>query len=155
LSTAPGDTLSNAPDPSIENPAAATEDVEMMDAETGIEAHQESEVAADVPALAGEPTAENASGTENQSPNLDPVHAREGTPPKEASADGAEFATPKQPSRDLRNILRQAQQSSSNALHMQGSVPPSPIVEPGALHELGDIHTPDRRRSSAVGGIAG
>jgi hypothetical protein len=63
-----------------------------------------------------------------------------------------EFATPTQPSRDLRDIILAAQ---SATLFKQGSVPPSPIVEPGALHELGDIHAPDHRRSSAVGGIAG
>ncbi|KAG0131961.1 hypothetical protein HOY82DRAFT_314289 [Tuber indicum] len=33
--------------------------------------------------------------------------------------------------------------------------PPSPIVEPGALHELGDPASPNRRRSSANAGIAG
>ncbi|KAA8913505.1 hypothetical protein FN846DRAFT_916149 [Sphaerosporella brunnea] len=76
-------------------------------------------------------------------------------PPPSANANVAEFATPPQPTnRDLRDIILAAA-TQSQGMFMQGSVPPSPIVEPGALHELGDIGTPGRRRSSAVGGIAG
>ena len=74
-------------------------------------------------------------------------------PPPSVTDDLSEFATPPQPgTRDFRNLLRTAATTSN---FMKSSVPPSPVVEPGALHELGDLSTPDRRRSSAVGGIAG
>jgi hypothetical protein len=81
--------------------------------------------------------------------------APEATPPP-VDQGTVEFATPqRKPSRDLRNIILAAQSVQSQTMYMQGFVPPSPVVAPGALHELGDIDTPNRRRSSAVGGIAG
>ena len=77
------------------------------------------------------------------------------TPPFNTS-NMPEFATPTQPTnRDLRNIILAAASSVQAQFHHQGSVPPSPVVEPGALHELDNFSTPGRRRSSAVGGIAG
>jgi pSer/pThr/pTyr-binding forkhead associated (FHA) protein len=87
-----------------------------------------------------------------------PPPIRNTTPPPLSNANVAEFSTPPQPAnRDLRNIILAAAASTaqSQGMFRQGPVPPSPIVEPGALHELGDIGTPGRRRSSAVGGIAG
>ncbi|KAI5858002.1 hypothetical protein BZA05DRAFT_385512 [Tricharina praecox] len=82
------------------------------------------------------------------------VSIRSVTPPFN-TANMPEFATPTQPTnRDLRNIILAAASSVQAQFH-HGSVPPSPVVEPGALHELDDFGTPGRRRSSAVGGIAG
>lgn len=59
--------------------------------------------------------------------------------------------------RDLRQIL-QAAGSVRPGFPRHGSVPPSPVVKPGALHEfevLDSTSPATRRRSSATAGIAG
>ena len=57
------------------------------------------------------------------------------------------------PQQQVENMRRAA--GASRPLIFNDIPPPSPIVEPGALHELGDPTSPNRRRSSANAGIAG
>jgi len=57
------------------------------------------------------------------------------------------------PQQQVENMRRAAE--ACRPLVFGGIPPPSPIVEPGALHELGDPTSPNRRRSSANAGIAG
>jgi pSer/pThr/pTyr-binding forkhead associated (FHA) protein len=140
---------------STQSPAPAAPEVEMVD-------HQHSADGATNAVMTTLPApVPNSADSAPAPPPPPPPPPRDATPPPTASLpdnqDMLEFATPTQSSRDIRNTILAAQSAQSTNMFMQGSVPPSPVVEPGALHELGDIHTPNRRRSSAaaIGGIAG
>lgn len=60
-----------------------------------------------------------------------------------------EFSTPQQRVQNMRLAVE------AHPLLFPAPPSPSPVVEPGALHELGDPGVPGRRRSSANAGIAG
>lgn len=91
-------------------------------------------------------------------PNDTPEHDRMTTPPPPPSLPPpATPALPPTTTRDLRQIL-QAAGSIRTHFPNRSSVPPSPVVKPGALHEfeVSDPTSPStRRRSSATAGIAG
>lgn len=84
------------------------------------------------------------------------------TPPPPPVSALSLTTTPPQPppqtARDLRQILQAAGSIRTQFTPHNGSVPPSPIVQPGALHEF-EVSSPTspstRRRSSATAGIAG
>ncbi|KAG0641464.1 hypothetical protein HOY80DRAFT_728526 [Tuber brumale] len=65
-------------------------------------------------------------------------------------ASQPQLSTPQQ---QVENMRRAAE--ACRPLIFNDIPPPSPIVEPGVLHELGDPTSPNRRRSSANAGIAG
>ncbi|RPB02682.1 hypothetical protein L873DRAFT_1762382 [Choiromyces venosus 120613-1] len=61
-----------------------------------------------------------------------------------------QLSTPQQQVENMRRVA-----GACRPLIFNGMSLPSPIVEPGALHELGDPTSPNGRRSSANSGIAG
>ncbi|PWW76710.1 hypothetical protein C7212DRAFT_357704 [Tuber magnatum] len=70
--------------------------------------------------------------------------------PERLPVSQPQLSTPQQQVENMRRVAE-----ACRPLIFNDIPPPSPIVEPGALHELGDPTSPNRRRSSANAGIAG
>ncbi|CUS15354.1 unnamed protein product [Tuber aestivum] len=79
-----------------------------------------------------------------------PQQLRSPDMPERLPVSQPQLSTPQQ---QVENMRRAAE--ACRPLIFNDIPPPSPIVEPGALHELEDPTSPDRRRSSANAGIAG
>ena len=123
---------------------------EKLSAELDSQGQQQRPASPPIPSAVSIPEDAPAPGTPTPLPHDSSAVLAASPPP---SQNIPEFATPTQQPRNFRGMLIAAQ---SQAMYGHGQIPPSPVIAPGALHELGDfMRTPSRRRSSAVGGIAG
>lgn len=148
--------------PGLEDPASESRD--MMDVDVppsaeGVEVEVESPVApASPPPPVPEGTPPPPPDRTTTTPPPPPSRPRANvTPTRSPSTTTPHHHQQQQTPRDLRQIL-QAAGSIRTGFPSHGSVPPSPVVKPGALHEfeVSDPTSPaTRRRSSATAGIAG